>query len=229
MDNTTYVGLARLWGQSEHMNSSEPEASFRISVMQGYDDMDLARLLDEWAHEFLFLQDTYDDLNAFFEAKVKALCDDLAMRTRLDGEWEKERDQHDPGAYPKAILVERDYKGEYERFALTPEEFQKEFPETYRKFGPITKADSDTLRPLVHIWFQPCTVNDHNWEKFFTDMQDGLYESDIDQGVRAYIRWDLFGELRLYISPYTYVKANEHTGASEETLLKEWADAMTMD
>ena len=65
----------------------------------------------------------------------------------------------------EAILIERDYKGEYERFALTPEEFKEEFPETVAKgTWPIVESGTDTIAPLVHIWFEPCTVGDDNWQ-----------------------------------------------------------------
>lgn len=98
-----------------------------------------------------------------------------------------------------AILVERDYKGEYERFALTEEEFQREFPETYAHFGPIEKSDTDTLRPLVHIWFCPCFVGDEVWNRFFTDMSDGLPNSDIESGNLATVNKNLFGALLCYL------------------------------
>lgn len=98
-----------------------------------------------------------------------------------------------------AILVERDYKGEYERFALTEEEFQREFPETYAHFGPIKNSNADTLRPLVHIWFCPCFVGDEVWTRFFTDMADGLPDSDIERGNLATVNKDLFGELLCYL------------------------------
>lgn len=99
----------------------------------------------------------------------------------------------------KAILVERDYKGEYERFALTPEEFEKEFPDTVKHFGPIKEANSDTLYPLVHIWFCPTVVGSEEWNDFFTDMELGLPESDIESGNLAYIRKDFMRSLGQYL------------------------------
>ena len=68
-----------------------------------------------------------------------------------------------------AILVELDYKGSYQRFALTPEEFKERYPGTYAIFGPITECNSDTLKPMVHIYFSPCVVNDDKWTAFFSD------------------------------------------------------------
>lgn len=98
-----------------------------------------------------------------------------------------------------AILVEMDYKGYYKRFALTPEEFEKEFPETYEHFGPVEEGNSDTLKPLVHIWFEPCVVGDGSWDSFFTDMEAGLPESDIESGNLAYIDFNQFQSLRQYL------------------------------
>lgn len=89
-----------------------------------------------------------------------------------------------------AILVERDCFGRYERFALTPEEFDKMFP------GASEGFKVTTLKPSVHIYFEPCTVGDETWNKFFTDMKWGLCEEDIEAGNTAMIRADFFGELR---------------------------------
>ena len=101
---------------------------------------------------------------------------------------------------PKAILVERDYKGEYERFALTPEEFEKEFPETVAKGSwPVREANTDTLAPLVHIWFEPCVVGDAAWSRHFTDMEWGLPESDVERGNVAYIREGFMQSLKKHL------------------------------
>lgn len=89
-----------------------------------------------------------------------------------------------------AILVERDCFGRYERFALTPEEFDKMFPGASKGFK------NTMLKPSVHIYFEPCTVGDKTWNKFFTDMKWGLCEEDIEAGNTAMIRADFFGELR---------------------------------
>ena len=98
-----------------------------------------------------------------------------------------------------AILVELDYKGYYSRFALTEEEFKKEYPETYESFGPITIADTDTIKPMVHIWFCPCKVGDEKWNRHFTDMEYGLPDSDIEDGNLAYVDPEKMGELRKYL------------------------------
>lgn len=114
-----------------------------------------------------------------------------------------------------AILVEMDYKGYYERFALTSEEFEKEFPETFERFGPFEGvvnslrkggelssfeySDSDTLRPMVHIWFCPTNIGSDLWETFFTDMEWGLPESDIESGNLAYIDRNQIQSLSKYL------------------------------
>lgn len=124
-----------------------------------------------------------------------------------------------------AILVELDYKGSYQRFALTPEEFKERYPGTYAIFGPITECNSDTLKPMVHICFSPCVVNDDKWTTFFSDMEDGLPQSDIDCGNLAQIQLDEFGKLIRHIGSETYIKANTHPDCDENALLKEWVDA----
>jgi hypothetical protein len=126
-----------------------------------------------------------------------------------------------------AILVELDYKGQYMRFALTPEEFEKKYPEVVEDcVWPATEADTYTLSPLVHIWFKPCQINDEAWKEFFTDMEWGLSEMDLDARNLPWIDLTKFGQLRIYISSEMYCAANEHTGASDDVMLKEWVDAM---
>lgn len=90
------------------------------------------------------------------------------------------------------VLVERDYKGIYERFALTPEEFKKDFiakspdiPE------PTGEAEAYTLKPMVHIWYVLAEVGESLWKTFFSDMTWGLPERDIKNKNYAYIRRDL--------------------------------------
>lgn len=84
-----------------------------------------------------------------------------------------------------AILVELDYKGNYERFALTEAEFKRFYPNTYQTLG--CEEGFDTLKPFVHIWFKKTRVGSENWVNFFTDMSWGLSESDIKNGNLAYI------------------------------------------
>ncbi len=98
----------------------------------------------------------------------------------------------------KAILVERDYKGEFERFALTPEEFEKEF-DSYLSEGmlyPDNDGNTYTLRPLVHVWYCATTVGSEMWDTFFTDMEWGMAETDLKNGNLAYIRDDLMQNLK---------------------------------
>ena len=95
------------------------------------------------------------------------------------------------------VLVQVDYKGDYERFALTPEEFE----ERYRKVRPDMPepAEDDTTytsRPLVHIWYMMTEVGSAEWCNFFTDMSWGLPKSDIDDGNVAFIKDEEFGELK---------------------------------
>lgn len=104
---------------------------------------------------------------------------------------------------PKAILVERVYKGEFERFALTPEEFQREYGEGLNIIARDTEGcwsagAVHTVKPMVHIWFCEVAVGDDDWQRFFTDMADGLSKGDLEAGNLAYVREDLFGELKKY-------------------------------
>ncbi len=214
MDNwTTLVAFARLWGSYE--GRIFMGGNINSTMMQSYDDMDLTKLLSEWATEFCRkpIEGDPNAVEKFFITKLKELSEEHAQRVEDE-------------VMSLAILVERDYKGEYERFALTQKEFRQKFPDTYERFGPVVHADSDTLQPMVHIWFQPCTINDDEWVSFFSNMEKGLPLSDIENGNLATIRLDLFGELKEHITPYTYVRANEHTGASEEHLLLEWWKAV---
>ena len=95
----------------------------------------------------------------------------------------------------KAIVIERDYKGIYERFALTPEEFKEEYPGIIN----IATQDSYTISSMVHIWYCPCDIGDDTWERFFSDMSWGLPCADIDTGNLAYIRYDLCKTLKQYL------------------------------
>jgi len=97
----------------------------------------------------------------------------------------------------QAILVERDYKGIYERFALTSEEFKDMFPEI--EPTAHNETDTATLAPLVHIWFRTCNVGDDLWNTFFADMMWELSETDVNSGNLAYIRTDFMKPLIKYL------------------------------
>lgn len=84
-----------------------------------------------------------------------------------------------------AILVELDYKGCYERFALTEAEFKRFYPNTYQTLW--CEEGSDTLKPLVYIWFKKTRIGSEDWVNFFTDMSWGLPESDIRHRNLAYV------------------------------------------
>ena len=98
----------------------------------------------------------------------------------------------------EAILIERDYKGIYERFALTREEFKEDYPELW----PVDASEetyvggSKTLSHLVHIWYASCNIGSILWNEFFTNMKYGMPESDISDGNLAYVRDDLFKSLK---------------------------------
>ncbi len=101
----------------------------------------------------------------------------------------------------KAILIELDYKGEYSRYALTPDEFKKEFADRLADDMPMPtiQGDSFTLRPLVHMWSKETTVKSEEWNNFFTDMSWGLSESDIEKDNLASIDYDSMKLLKQYL------------------------------
>ena len=88
----------------------------------------------------------------------------------------------------KAFIVELDYKGVYSRFALTEKDFKENYPNT--DIERMREGDTDTLRPMVHIWAEETVIGSDEWNKFFTDMDYGHPQSDIDTGNVAYIDKD---------------------------------------
>lgn len=97
-----------------------------------------------------------------------------------------------------AIIIEEDYKGFYERFALTHEDFADTFPDSP---APTRDWGSDTLRPLVHISYTETEIDSPLWKTFFTDMAWELPDSDIEKGNLAYVLNAQCSEsLRTYVS-----------------------------
>lgn len=133
---------------------------------------------------------------------------------------------------PKAILVERDYKGEYERFALTPEEFTAEYGEFMASQGaPIMVWDNITIKPMVHISCSLASVGSEKWERFFSDMADGLSESDIKNGNLAEIRYDFMQSLKKYL-PVTVPELGAEAPSLENQIraaAQEFSNAPSVD
>lgn len=103
----------------------------------------------------------------------------------------------------EVVLVEMNYKGYYERFALTVEEFKERFPETVKVFGePTAVANSDTIKPLVHIWYKLDEISGSFWDSFFTRMDLGLPDSDVESGNLAYIDLDECESLRPLVQEF---------------------------
>lgn len=88
----------------------------------------------------------------------------------------------------KAFLVELDDHGSYSRFTLTEEDFKNEFPDT--DIERVREGDTDTLKPLTHIWAAEVEVKSEEWEKFFTDMSYNLPDSDVENDNLASIDYD---------------------------------------
>ena len=92
----------------------------------------------------------------------------------------------------KAVIIEIDYKGSYERFALTPDEFSEVFKKYILKgmSVPAHEGSTFTLRPLVHAWYMLTEVGSLTWNEFFSERACGLPESDAISGNNAYISLD---------------------------------------
>ena len=97
----------------------------------------------------------------------------------------------------KAIIIEMNDKGYYKRYALTPEEFEAEFENRLDDDMPEAseEAESYTLRVGVHMWYKLTTIRSKEWDRFFTDMEYGLPDCDIEDGNLATIDMDSFGSL----------------------------------
>ncbi len=92
----------------------------------------------------------------------------------------------------KAVIIEIDYKGSYERFALTPDEFADRF-RGYILEGmsaPVPEGSTFTLRPLVHAWYMLTEVGSASWNEFFTEKASSLPESDMRSGNFARVSLD---------------------------------------
>lgn len=96
------------------------------------------------------------------------------------------------------VIVELDYKGSYNRYALTLQEFIDEFDELIQKDmpRPTEQGDSYTLRPLVHMWYKLVEIGNSYWKKFFTDMAFELPESDIEKGNLAHLDFENLKSLK---------------------------------
>lgn len=91
----------------------------------------------------------------------------------------------------KAVIIERDYKGCYERFALTVKEFSNAFPSCPE---PCDEWISYTIRPMVHLTYILAEINSEIWSSFFSDMSLGLPDSDVESNNIATVRLDYMSE-----------------------------------
>lgn len=96
------------------------------------------------------------------------------------------------------VIVQLDYKASYNRYALTLQEFYEEFENRLEEDmpGPSEQSTSYTLRPMIHVWYELVEIGNPHWEKFFTDMEDGLPESDIKGGNLAHIDFENLKSLK---------------------------------
>lgn len=100
-----------------------------------------------------------------------------------------------------AVLIEVDRKGYFQRYALTPKEFHETFAERLQNGMPKSqdKWQNYELRPMVHMWYCEASVGDDLWNTFFTDMEYGLSEGDIESGNLAYIERNEMQSLSQYL------------------------------
>lgn len=104
----------------------------------------------------------------------------------------------------KVVIVECDYKGSYYRYALTQDEFRKEYTDVRSDMPePDEDAQSFTTRPMVHIWYKLCGIRSDEFSTFFTDMTWGLCQSDIDNNNLAVVNLDECKSLRKYVNDIT--------------------------
>lgn len=90
-----------------------------------------------------------------------------------------------------AVIIEKDYKGTYSRYALTAEEFEHKYQNFDNNIpAPTIKGIGYTTRPLVHMWYQLVKTDSELWTQFFTNMFWGLPESDIENNNPAYVALD---------------------------------------
>ena len=122
---------------------------------------------------------------------------DIKQNRGIDAEKEILKEGEGFHSITPCVLVQVDYKGDYERFALTPAEFEERYRKVRQDMPKPTESDTEyTFRPLVHIWYMLTTVGSVEWCNFFTDMTWGLTQSDIDEGNVAFVKEEDFGELK---------------------------------
>lgn len=103
----------------------------------------------------------------------------------------------------QVILWERFYAGNFERIALSPEEFDAVME--YCKCEVRSADASNDWREYgcpgeVTIYVRSALVGDDVWSKFFSDMQYGLPESAVAEGKFSAVRVDQMGKMRDYIA-----------------------------
>lgn len=81
----------------------------------------------------------------------------------------------------KVVIIEADRKGCYERFALSEDEFDKNYGEFLRKDMPQPSEDGETYTfcPMEHVWYALTDIGSDLWKIFFSDMAWGLPEGDV--------------------------------------------------
>lgn len=173
--------------------------------VRGLTGDEIMKEIREYAENF----DVEDHAIMWIEAKINRTVEGIPdIKTLINDadEIEKMLDElveileEVPETIP-VVLVEIDYKGKYERYALTPEEFERDFNGCLMNDMPEPTVDGDTytIRPLVHVWYMVTEVGSEEWNKFFTDMSFELPESDIENKNFAFVKVDSMQSLRQYL------------------------------
>lgn len=102
----------------------------------------------------------------------------------------------------RAILCERECNGEFERMALSYEEFDGTME--YDNLGVRSKDITDDWSSIDYngaatLYCRTAVVGDDAWIKFFTDMQFGLPKQAVAEGKYSAVRVDAMGRMRGYL------------------------------
>lgn len=126
------------------------------------------------------------------------------------------------------VIVQLDYKGSYNRYALTLEEFKNEFEELLEEDMPYPsdRGEAYTLRPMVHVWYRLSEVESRYFEIFFTDMSYGLPASDAEDENLAYIDFDAMTSLKKSVANTVFKMLDIHVLSFESCADAEYGNSL---
>lgn len=72
--NDLIIQFARLWGQKEILVLGFTKEEEKIAEeLKSYDSIEMRNLLQQWADEFLYDNEDYEDTVEFFEEKINKM------------------------------------------------------------------------------------------------------------------------------------------------------------